>query len=99
MMLKNIRLTNEQYDKLKDFITIWLPAIGTLYTALAVIWGLPYSEAVVGTIAAVVTFFGSIMKVSTNNYRAEKIQDNFNTESIEEMMGEDYEDQDNTAEE
>lgn len=98
-MLKNIKLTNEQYDKLKDFITVWLPAIATLYMALAVIWNLPYSEAIAGTIAAIVTFFGSVLKISTTNYRAEKIQDNFNSESLAEMMGECYADEDNTAEE
>lgn len=35
-----------------------LPAIATLYAALAGIWGLPYCEEIVGTIAAVTTFLG-----------------------------------------
>ena len=94
-----MKLKNETYDKLKDFVTIWLPAFATFYLTISAIWGLPLGEAVAGTITAIATLLGALLKKSTNNYRAEKMQDNFNSESVEEMMGEDYEDKDITAEE
>lgn len=59
-----IRFTNKQYDILKYIAQIVLPASGTLYFALAAIWGLPYGEQVVGTITAVDTFLGSILMLS-----------------------------------
>ena len=43
-------MSNKLYDVLKYIAQIILPAIGTLYFALAGIWGLPYGEEVVGTI-------------------------------------------------
>ena len=45
-----------------------LPAIGTMYFALAGIWGLPYGEQIVGTITAIDTFLGVVLGVSTANY-------------------------------
>ena len=47
---------------------IFLPALGTLYFALAGIWGFPYAEQVVGTITAVDTFLGVILGISTAQY-------------------------------
>ena len=41
---------------------------GTLYFALAGIWGLPCAEEIVGTITAVDTFLGVILGISTHNY-------------------------------
>jgi hypothetical protein len=57
------------YDKLKIIAQIWLPATGTLYLALAQIWGLPFSEQVVGTIMAVDTFLGAILGISSKQYK------------------------------
>ena len=61
-------LKNKTYDVLKIICTIVLPALGTLYAALAGIWGLPYAEAIVGTIAAVTTFLGALLGISTHQY-------------------------------
>lgn len=46
-----------------------LPALGTLYFALAGIWGLPYGEQIVGTITAVDTFLGVVLGISTAQYK------------------------------
>ena len=46
----------------------FLPALGTLYFALASIWGLPYGEQVVGTVTAIDTFLGVILGISTMQY-------------------------------
>lgn len=62
------RMTNATYDFLKYVAQIVLPAAGTLYGALAGIWGLPYGEQIVATIAAVDLFLGAVLKISTDNY-------------------------------
>lgn len=61
-------LSNKMYDWLKWIAMYLLPAIGTLYFALAGIWNLPYGEQVVGTITAVDTFLGVILGISTSRY-------------------------------
>lgn len=63
-----MRLNNKVYDVLKWFAQYFLPALGTLYFALASIWGLPYGEQIVGTITAVDTFIGVILGISTIQY-------------------------------
>lgn len=62
------KMSNEMYDKLKFIAQIILPALGTLYFALASIWGLPYGEQIVGTITAVDAFLGGCLGISTKQY-------------------------------
>ena len=62
------KMSNEVYDILKYFAQIVLPACGTLYFALAKIWGLPYGAEIVGTITAVAAFLGALLKISTDKY-------------------------------
>ena len=63
-----MKLTNKTYDILKFIAQVVLPAAGTLYFALASIWGFPYGEQIVGTITAVDAFMGAVLQVSTNTY-------------------------------
>lgn len=63
-----MKLSNKVYDILKAIALIWLPAIGTLYFALAGIWQLPCPEEIVGTITAVDTFLGAVLGISSANY-------------------------------
>lgn len=63
-----MKLTNKTYDILKWIAQILLPAAGTLYFALSKIWGFPYSTEVVGTIAAIDTFLGALLGISTSQY-------------------------------
>lgn len=65
-------LDNASYDKLKWIAQIFLPALGTLYFALAQIWGLPYGEQIVGTITALDTFIGVCLGISSDNYYKNK---------------------------
>lgn len=65
-------MSNRLYDKLKFVAQIVLPALATLYFALASIWGLPYGEQIVGTITALDTFLGAILGISTLNYNKDK---------------------------
>lgn len=61
-------LKNKTYDILKWVAMYLLPAIGTLYFALAGIWGFPYGEQIVGTITAIDTFLGVILGISSSVY-------------------------------
>lgn len=66
-----MKLSNKTYDILKWIAQIVLPALGTLYFALATIWGLPYGEQIVGTITAIDAFLGALLGISTNQYNKE----------------------------
>lgn len=61
-------MTNKTYDILKFIAQIVLPGLGTLYFALAGIWGFPYGEQIVGTIAAIDAFLGAILGISSAKY-------------------------------
>jgi hypothetical protein len=61
-------MSNKVYDILKWIAQIVLPAASTLYFTLASIWGFPNTEYVIGSIAAVETFLGIILGVSTAQY-------------------------------
>jgi hypothetical protein len=61
-------ISNKIYDILKWIAQYGLPAIGTLYFAIANVWGLPYGEEVIGTIAAIDTFLGILLGISSSTY-------------------------------
>lgn len=64
-------MSNKVYDVLKWIAQIALPALGTLYFALAKIWGFPYGEEIVGTISAVDVFLGALLGIASNKYYSE----------------------------
>ena len=61
-------MTNKTYDILKYIAQVVLPALATLYAALAGIWNFPYGEQIVGTIAAIDTFLGILLKIKSDAY-------------------------------
>lgn len=61
-------MNNKVYDVLKWVAQYLLPALATLYFAIAQVWGLPYGEQIVGTITAIDTFLGVILGLSTVQY-------------------------------
>lgn len=65
-------MSNKVYDVLKWIAQILLPALGTLYFALAGIWNFPYAEQVVGTVMAVDTFLGVILGISSKKYKEDQ---------------------------
>ena len=69
-------MSNKVYDILKTIALIWLPAIGTLYSALAAIWGLPFGEEIVATIVAIDTFLGAILQISSASYKKKEDEEN-----------------------
>lgn len=65
-------MSNKVYDVLKWVAQYLLPALGTLYFALAGTWDLPYGEEVVGTITAIDTFLGVVLGISTAQYNKQQ---------------------------
>lgn len=65
-------MSNKTYDILKYIALVVMPAAGTLYFALAKIWGLPYGTEIVGTISAVDAFLGQMLKISSDKYIEEE---------------------------
>lgn len=63
-----MNIDNKTYDILKWIAQFLLPAVGTLYFALAGIWGFPYGEEIVGTVTAIDAFLGVILGISTSQY-------------------------------
>lgn len=62
-------VTSRAYDILKFVALVLLPGTGALYFGVAEIWGLPYAAQVVGTISAVDTFLGLLLKKSSSSYK------------------------------
>ena len=66
-----MKMNNKIYDTLKWIAQILLPALATLYFAIAQIWGLPYAEQIVGTMTAIDAFLGALLGISSIYYRKE----------------------------
>jgi hypothetical protein len=62
-------ITGKLYDWLKWIAQVGLPALATLYFALAGLWHLPSAQEVVGTVVAVDTFLGVLLGISQVNYK------------------------------
>ena len=68
-----MNLDNKTYDQLRWVAQIGIPAISTFYFTLCAIWGLPFGEQVVGTLAAVDVLLGALLKVSSDNYEGDGV--------------------------
>lgn len=66
-------ISDSTYDFLRNNVEIVLPAIGVAYAGLALLWGWPFSEQIVGTIGIIGVLFGTIIKV--NKKRAANVQE------------------------
>lgn len=62
-------MSEKLYLRMKFFVTLILPAISTLYFTLDKIWGLYEADKVIGTFAALATFLGVLLRLSTNAYK------------------------------
>lgn len=72
-------MNNKTYDVLKWIALVVLPALATLYSTIALIWGLPYGEAIAGTITAIDVFLGAVLGISSIKY-AKQVTSNDNTD-------------------
>lgn len=61
-------LSDKTYNWVKWTAQYLLPAAGTLYFALATLWGLPNPEQVIGTITAIDIFLGALLGFSKKSY-------------------------------
>ena len=93
-----MKMKNQTYDRLKG-VALTLAPLATFVGAVCVIWGVPYSEQITATLAAFATMLGTMLKVSSDNYKATKTQDAFNNDGVEMFEVEDYEDKNETTEE
>lgn len=65
-MIKNSKV----YDFLKYTTQLLLPALAALYAALSAVWGWGYTDEVVGTISAAVTFLSAVLGISSATYHS-----------------------------
>ena len=63
-------MTNKTYDILKPIAQMWLPATVALVEALTQIWNIPYGHQIAMTLAAINTFLGAGLGISSKNYYA-----------------------------
>ena len=61
-------MSNKVYDILKWIALVVFPAIATLFSAISMIWGIPYGEQITSTIIAIDTALGAILGVSSIKY-------------------------------
>lgn len=60
------------YNTLKWATLAFLPASGALYFTLSVLWGFPYGEQILATIAALTAFMGLLLGVSKSRFDKEQ---------------------------
>lgn len=82
-----MKMSNNTYDILKYIALICLPALVALVASLGEIWGIPYSVQIAATIAAIDTFLGACLQVSSANYTDKQFDD----EEYEEYEGDEDE--------
>lgn len=66
-----MKLNDKIYDILKWIDLILIPALTTAYVGLSAVWGWPLAEQVAKTSAVVCVLLGTILGISTAEYRKE----------------------------
>lgn len=75
-------MKNKTYDILKFIAAVVLPALATLILTVFKIWGIPYGEAIAGTITAIDTFLGAVLQISSASYhKVEAIKSKYEDEN------------------
>lgn len=60
-----MKMNSNVYDVLKWIAQIALPALATLWFAIAKVWNLPFGVEILGTVSAVDVFLGAILGISS----------------------------------
>ena len=81
-----MKLSNQNYDRLKWIALVFLPAFEALILTLGKIWGFPYYAEVGATAAAFGVFLAALLGISSKAYY--KGEDDF--EEYEDEDPEDY---------
>ena len=61
-------MSNETYDKIKTVSLLIAPAV-VFMTALVDIWGIPYGQQIVATLAAIDVAVGAVVTVLSAQYK------------------------------
>jgi len=61
--------SNKIYNILKLVALVILPGLAAFYIAFAAIWKLPDAQQVAGSIAAINTFLGAVLHISSSVYK------------------------------
>lgn len=69
-----MKLTTEQYNIVKQILTIGVPGVSTLIVTLGGLYGFP-TDVAVGTLTALATFAGVVLQIISNNYDKENKND------------------------
>ena len=69
-----MKMTNKTYDILKIIALLILP-ISEFVGSLATIWGIPYGQQIVSTLVAVDVLFGVIVKIASDMYYKNKVEE------------------------
>jgi len=64
-------MSNKTYDFLKNLCLVVIPFFAFIST-LCGIWNVPYTEQITGTLVALETFLGALVKISNMNYEEKK---------------------------
>lgn len=67
-------MSNKVYDALKWITMVVLPAMASLYTGLAGVWGLPLANEIPDTIMIIVTFLGIVLGISSAQYKKKVVE-------------------------
>ncbi len=62
-------MSNKTYDRLKWFALVFVPAANIFILAVGKIWGLPYYVEVAATLSAFGVFLGTLLGVSSMEYK------------------------------
>lgn len=63
-----MKLSNENYDRLKWIALVFLPAFEALVLTLGKVWGFPYYAEVGATAAAFGVFLAALLGISSKRY-------------------------------
>ena len=67
-------MSNRTYDTLKTIAFIFAP-LATFIGAVCIIWGVPFSEQITATLAALDTLLGALLGKSSRDYNAAEPMD------------------------
>lgn len=65
-------MSNQAFNILRFVQSVLLPALATLYLAVAQIWGLPFQDQIPATITALVAFLGAFVEYQRQSWKGEQ---------------------------
>lgn len=67
-------MSNRTYDILKNLCLVVIPFIAFISTICG-IWNVPYTEQITGTLVALETLLGTLVKIASDSYNKEKAKE------------------------